>query len=90
MDDTIIVTTGELFMDALKGGQTLLESFKRAHRGLDVLKVEEEVRASRLRSLQHAAMLLQETPNFNQPAFDRSVVVHDHTGHAVVPVPPDD
>lgn len=89
-EDMIIVPTGQLFMDALKGGQTLLESFKRAHRGLDVLKVEEEVRTARLESLRRAARLLQDPADLDQPTAARTVVFRDGDPSVIVPLPDDD
>ena len=35
-NELVVVPSGQLFVEALKGTQKLLESFKEAHRGLDV------------------------------------------------------
>lgn len=76
-EDMIIVPTGQLYMEALKGEQTLLEDFKLAHRGLDVLKVQEEVRESRFENLRRAARLVSEEPNLEQPEINKVVIIKD-------------
>ncbi len=78
--ETVILPTGQLYMEALKGEQTLLESFKLAHRGLDVLKVQEEVRSQRLENLRRASRLVAETPNLDDPDIDRVIVVRGGDG----------
>jgi hypothetical protein len=57
-DELIVVPTGQLFIDALKGSQALLEKFKEVHRALDVLKVQEEVRQAELENLRRAARII--------------------------------
>jgi len=76
-EDMIIVPTGQLYMEALKGEQTLLEDFKLAHRGLDVLKVQEEVREARFENLRRAARLVSEEPNLEQPEVNKMVIIKD-------------
>jgi hypothetical protein len=49
--DDLVLPTGQLFLDALKGETTLLEPFKLVHRGLDALSAEEDVRAKRIDAL---------------------------------------
>lgn len=73
--ETVILPTGQLYMEALKGEQTLLEDFKLAHRGLDVLKVQEEVRAERLENLRRAARIVATTPLLEDPDVEKTVVV---------------
>lgn len=49
--DEVALPTGQLFMEAITGETTLLEPFKLAHRGLDVVAAEEGVRAARIDAL---------------------------------------
>jgi hypothetical protein len=81
----VILPTGQLFMEALKGGQALLEDFKLAHRGLDVLKAEEEVRRGRLDNLRRAQKLGMETPDLEDPDIDRRIVVEGTRVGVTVP-----
>ncbi|MDO6472756.1 hypothetical protein [Maribacter sp. 1_MG-2023] len=71
----IILPTGQIYMEALKGETTLLEDFKLAHRGMDVLKVQEEVREARLKNLRHAGPMVGLIPNFDDNDVDKSIVV---------------
>lgn len=83
--ETVILPTGQLYMEALKGEQTLLEDFKLAHRGLDMLKVQEEVRAERLENLRRAARIVGDIPNLDDPDIEKTIVVHG-PGEVRVPV----
>lgn len=69
----IILPTGQVYMEALKGETTLLEDFKLAHRGLDVLKVQEEVREGRLENLRRAGLMVQDIPDFSDADVDKNV-----------------
>jgi hypothetical protein len=71
----VVLPTGRLFMDALKGDQTLLEPFKLAHRGLDVMKVEEEIRARRVDTLRRAARISGEDLDVDPSDVDKYVIV---------------
>ena len=73
--ETVILPTGQLYMEALKGEQSLLEDFKLAHRGLDVLKVQEDVRGERLDNLRRALRLVGEQPDLSDPEIDKLVLV---------------
>lgn len=73
--ETVILPTGQLYMEALKGEQALLEDFKLAHRGMDVLKVQEEIRESRLENLRRAGRLLGEERDFGDPDIDKIVQI---------------
>lgn len=53
----LVLPTGQLFMEALPGDTSLLEPFKLAHRGLDVVVVEEEIRTLRLDALRRAGRI---------------------------------
>lgn len=72
-DETIVVPTGQLFMEALPGTAPLLEGYKLLHRGLDVAKVRAEVRAAELENLRYASRLL--SGERDDPETDRHVVV---------------
>lgn len=72
-DETIVVPSGQLFMEALPGTAPLLEDFKRAHRALDVAKVRSELRAGELENLRYAARLVE--GEHADPEVDRHVVV---------------
>jgi hypothetical protein len=85
--ETVILPTGQLYMEALKGEQTLLEDFKLAHRGLDVLKVQEEVRGERLENLRRAARIVSDIPMLEDPDIEKTVIVHG--GEVRVPVDAD-
>lgn len=57
--DELVLPTGQLFLEGLKGATSLLEPFKLVHRGLDVLSAEEEVRARRIDSLRRVRKVAQ-------------------------------
>ncbi|MBG6130377.1 hypothetical protein IWQ47_001540 [Aquimarina sp. EL_43] len=71
----IILPTGQIYMEALKGETTLLEDFKLAHRGLDVLKVQEEVRQGRLDNIRRAGLMVGPDVNFDDPDVDKYVKI---------------
>jgi hypothetical protein len=43
---------------------------------MDMLKVQEEVRAERLENLRRAARIVAEIPNLDDPDVEKMVVVH--------------
>ncbi|MET1081456.1 MAG: hypothetical protein ABWY12_00110 [Burkholderiales bacterium] len=74
--EEVILPTGQIYMEALKGEQVLLEDFKLAHRGVDLLKVQEEVREQRLDNLRRAYRLVGDTPDLSDADdADKKVVV---------------
>src|SRR5690606_33038053 len=75
-ESEIVLPTGQIFMEALKGDQALLEDFKLAHRGMDVLKVEEEVRQARIDSIRRAQRIGLAEPQLEDPEIERLTVVH--------------
>lgn len=77
--ETVILPTGQLYMEALKGEQTLLEDFKLAHRGLDVIKVQEEIREERLENLRRGLRLVRATPVLDDPDVEKTVLVQNGT-----------
>jgi hypothetical protein len=74
-ESEVVLPTGKVWMEALKGGQALLEPFKLAHRGLDVLKVEEEVRRERLDNLRRAQRIGLEEPLLGDPDIEKVTLV---------------
>ena len=79
----IVLPTGQIYMEALKGEQALLEDFKLAHRGMDVLKVQEEVRSDRIDNLRKAGRLIGDDANFDDPEIDKKIVVTGSDGTIV-------
>ncbi|MEM7663403.1 MAG: hypothetical protein AAF292_14245 [Pseudomonadota bacterium] len=75
-DELVVVPTGQLFIEALKGEHALLEDFKRKHRALDVLKVNEEVREMQLENLRRAARLVGDSPNLDDPDVDKNIHIN--------------
>ena len=71
----VVLPTGKVWMEALKGGQALLEPFKLAHRGLDVLKVEEEVRRDRIDNLRRVQRIGQTDPLLGDPDVEKTTIV---------------
>lgn len=74
-DELIVVPTGQLFIEALKGEHVLLEDFKHKHRGMDLRKVNEEVRAAQLENLRKVARLVADEPIYDDPDIEKKVVV---------------
>jgi len=71
--ETIIVPSGQLYMEVLRSEHAVLEKFKALHRALDVSKVWSEVRASELENLRYAARLA--AGEREDPQVDRRIVV---------------
>lgn len=84
--DLVVVPTGQLYMEALLGEQTLLEDFKLAHRGYDAAKARAELREEELENLRYAARMLGEEPDLNDPDADRHVVVDGVDSTAVISI----
>jgi hypothetical protein len=81
--ETIIVPTGQLFIEALTGAHSLLEPFKMLHRGLDVAKVEAEVREMNLENLRRAARLIE--GDREDPEIDKKIVFQGNNSSVIVP-----
>ncbi len=73
--DTISLPTGQLYMEALVGKNTLLEPFKLAHRGYDALSAREDLRRKGLENLRYAARMTSGTPDFDDPDVDKHIRV---------------
>lgn len=71
----VVLPTGKVWVEALKGGQALLEPFKQAHRGLDVLKVEEEVRRERIENLRRIQRIGLEKALLDDPDIEKTTIV---------------
>jgi hypothetical protein len=84
-NELIVVPTGQLFIEALKGEHALLENFKQLHRQLDVQKVEEEIRAAQLENLRHAMRLTQEEPLLEHSKVDKKIVIEGNGSGVIVP-----
>jgi hypothetical protein len=74
-DETIVVPTGQLFMEALPGTAPLLEQFKQAHRALDVAKARSELQGVELENLRFAARLL--AGERGDPQVEKQVIVEN-------------
>jgi hypothetical protein len=72
-DETIVVPTGQLFMEALPGTAPLLERFKQAHRALDVARARTDLQGAELENLRFAARLV--AGERDDPQADKHVVV---------------
>ena len=81
-DDRVIVPTDSLFIEALVGSHPLLEDFKLIHRGLDVKKVQAEVRHGELENVRLAARAL--TGKDEDPDIERKIVVEGATDGVIV------
>jgi hypothetical protein len=75
--DTIAMPTGQIYMEALVGKNTLLEPFKLAHRGYDALSAKEDLRRKGLENLRYAARMVGDDPNFDDPEIDTNLQVNN-------------
>lgn len=83
--ETLVLPTGQVYMEALKGEQSLLEDFKLAHRGLDVLAAQEDVRKKRLDNLARAQRQTQDPPQLDHYDPEKVVLIKGDTGRLTVP-----
>ncbi len=74
--EEIVVPTGSLFIELLPGTHSVLETFKRRHREMDVKTVEEDLITTRLEQLRMAARILSD--RLGDPEIEK-VVVTDRT-----------
>ena len=58
--DVITIPSDSLFIEALPGSHPIMEDFKLAHRGLDVKKVQAEVRQMELENLRYASRIIED------------------------------
>ena len=73
--ETIVMPTGNLYMEALVGSHTLLEPFKLAHRGYDAARAREGLRKDGLENLRLASRLLQDEPLLDDPDAETKIEV---------------
>lgn len=75
--DTIIVPTGQLFIEALPGSHPLLEDFKLLHRIEDVRKVRADVRHAELENLRLASRLV--VGELRDPDVEKQILLEKGT-----------
>lgn len=73
--DEIALPTGQLYMEALIGSNTLLEPFKLAHRGYDALSAREELRRKGLENLRYAQRMVGDNPDLDDPEVEKYIKV---------------
>jgi hypothetical protein len=72
--ERVIIPTNSVFIEALPGKHPIMEDFKLAHRGLDVKKVQAEVRHAELENLRLAARLIageREDPDIEKVVINK-------------------
>lgn len=72
--DTVVLPSGQLFIEALPGSHTLLEGFKLQHRIEDVRKAQAEVRKHELENLRLAARLVV-SEQYENPIAEKQIVL---------------
>ncbi|HEX6766851.1 MAG TPA: hypothetical protein VF103_15255, partial [Polyangiaceae bacterium] len=80
--ETVIVPSGQLFIEALPGAHPVLEDFKLLHRAIDVKKAEAEVRAAEVENLRRLRRVVR--AELGDADIDRNVVVNAPTGTGIV------
>ncbi|MEM8812350.1 MAG: hypothetical protein AAGF59_06995 [Pseudomonadota bacterium] len=73
VSEEVVIPTGELFIEALPGANTLLEDFKLAHRAYDAGKAKAEWQQSELETIRRAMRL--EAGDTADPAVDKRVQI---------------
>lgn len=79
--ERIIIPTNSVFIEALPGKHPIMEDFKLAHRGLDVKKVQAEVRHAELENLRLAARLIE--GEREDPDIEKKIIIEGNT--SIVP-----
>ncbi|WP_237060291.1 hypothetical protein [Microbulbifer sediminum] len=77
----VIVPTDSAFIEALPGTHPVMESFKVAHRALDVEKVKSELRKSELENLRYGLRL--QSGDYSQPDFEKNMLIEGDLGGIV-------
>ena len=80
-EETVIIPSGQLFIEALKGEHALLEDYKLAHRALDVDQAAANLIATRLNNIRAGGLLLE--GDYSDPDVDRHIVIE---GDGVAPI----
>ena len=78
----IVVPSGSLFIEALPGTHSLLEKFKEMHRGVDVKRVQGEVRERELENLRLARRLL--AGELGDPSVETQINIDGQPGGIIV------
>lgn len=82
-EEEIIVPTNSLYVEALPAAHPILEDFQLMHRGIDVKKVQAEVRKLELENLRYAARILGN--EFEDPDIERKLVISSDNQSIIVP-----
>jgi hypothetical protein len=82
-EETVIVPTEEIFIEALPGSHPVLEDFKLLHRAIDVKKAESEVRHNELENIRFAHRLVK--GERHDPDIDKQVVINGDTPITIEP-----
>ncbi|TMK70218.1 MAG: hypothetical protein E6G50_09435 [Actinobacteria bacterium] len=81
LNDTVIVPTSSLYIEALPGAHPLLENFKLEHRAIDVQRAKADTRKVEMENLRYAARILD--AQLTDPEIDKQVVVEGAAGVTV-------
>lgn len=81
--EEILVPTDSLYIEALPGSHSVLETFKLRHRAMDVMKVRAEVRGAEIENVRMAARLL--AAEYDDPTIDKRVVIQGSSTDVLVP-----
>lgn len=73
-EETIIVPTGQVYIEALPGSHAVLEDYKLLHRAIDVKKAEATVRQFELENIRKATRLVN--GDTEDPDIDKQVVIN--------------
>lgn len=76
-EETVIVPTSEVYIEALPGSHPILEDYKLMHRALDVKKSEASIRHLELENIRKASRLVE--GERGDPDVDKHVVVSGDT-----------
>ncbi|MGK7915172.1 MAG: hypothetical protein AB4038_06430, partial [Prochloraceae cyanobacterium] len=80
--DEVVVPTDSLYIEALPGKHPILEDFKLAHRGVDVKKVQAEVRHDELENIRLAARVIQ--GEYDDPDIEKQIVIEGDTDDVAI------
>lgn len=75
-EETVVVPTGQLFIEALVGGHSLVEPFKLMHRKIDVDKAQADFVKENLENLRKAKRIAAD--NLEDPEIDKVIEVKNN------------